>query len=86
MEALAAVLAGVGPRVRVDKQVRGQRAGALEALAALLALRGNVHTYCITNCVGGLLVMMVWRCSGWANDYRMFLSELSSSTDLDVLI
>ena len=34
VEALAAELAGVGPRVRVDEQVRGQRGGALEAFAA----------------------------------------------------
>ena len=38
MESLATVLAGVGPRVRVDEQVGGQRGGPLEALAALLAL------------------------------------------------
>ena len=34
MEPLPAVLARVGPRVRVDEQVRGQRGGALEAFAA----------------------------------------------------
>lgn len=38
MEALSAVLAGVGPGVRVDQQVGGEGGGALEALAALLAL------------------------------------------------
>lgn len=44
MEALAAVLARVGPRVRVDEQVRGQRRGALERLAALLALEDAAGT------------------------------------------
>lgn len=34
VEPLPAVLARVGPRVRVDEQVRGQRGGALEAFAA----------------------------------------------------
>lgn len=38
MESLAAVLAGVRPRVRVDQQVRRERAGPLKALATLLAL------------------------------------------------
>lgn len=38
MEPLAAVLAGVGPRVRVDEQVRGESGGALEGLATHLAL------------------------------------------------
>lgn len=38
VEPLAAVLAGVGPRVRVDQEVSGQRARPLEALPALLAL------------------------------------------------
>lgn len=38
MEPLAAVLAGVRPRVRVDEQVRGQRGGALEGFATHLAL------------------------------------------------
>ena len=38
VEALAAELAGVGPRVRVDEQVRGQGGRALEGLAAHPAL------------------------------------------------
>ena len=37
MESLAAVLARVGPRVRVDEEVRGERGAPLERLAALLA-------------------------------------------------
>lgn len=42
VEALPAVLAGVGPGVRVDQQVRGQRARPLEAFAALLTLQKNI--------------------------------------------
>lgn len=38
VEALAAELAGIGPRVRVDEQVGGQRGRALEGFAAHLAL------------------------------------------------
>lgn len=38
VEPLAAVLAGVRPRVRVDEQVRGESGGALEGFAAHLAL------------------------------------------------
>lgn len=37
---LSAVLARVGPGVRVDEQVRRERRGPLEGLAALLALEG----------------------------------------------
>ncbi len=37
VEAFAAVLTWVGPRVAVDQQVRGQRRRPLERLAALLA-------------------------------------------------
>ena len=37
VEPLAAVLARVRPRVRVDEEVRGQRRAPLERLAALLA-------------------------------------------------
>ncbi|KAJ4449542.1 hypothetical protein ANN_00943 [Periplaneta americana] len=43
VEALAAELAGVRSRVRVDEQVRGQRGRALERLAALLALQHMSH-------------------------------------------
>lgn len=39
MEPLAAVLAGVRPRVRVDEQVCGESGGALECFAAHLALK-----------------------------------------------
>ncbi len=39
VEPLAAVLAGVRPRVRVDEQVRGEGGGALEWFAAHLALK-----------------------------------------------
>lgn len=39
VEPLAAVLAGVRPRVRVDEQVRGQSGGALEGFPAHLALK-----------------------------------------------
>lgn len=35
VEALATVLARIGPCVRVDEQVRGQGRGPLELLAAL---------------------------------------------------
>jgi len=45
VEALAAVLARVGPRVRVDEQVRGQRGRALEALAADLAVEASFLLY-----------------------------------------
>lgn len=38
VEPLAAVLAGVRPRVRVDEQVRGEGGGAFEGFAAHLAL------------------------------------------------
>jgi len=38
VEPLAAVLAGVGPRVRVDEQVGGQRGRPLERLPAHFAL------------------------------------------------
>lgn len=38
VEALAAVRTRIRPGVAVDQQVRGQRAGALERFAALLAL------------------------------------------------
>lgn len=38
VEPLAAVLAGVRPRVRVDEQMRGERGRALECLPAHLAL------------------------------------------------
>lgn len=38
MEPLAAVLAGVRPRVRVDEQVRGKSGGAFECLATHFAL------------------------------------------------
>ena len=38
VEPLAAVLARIGPRVRMNEQVRGERARPLEALAALAAL------------------------------------------------
>ncbi len=38
VEALAAVLARIGPRVRMNEQVRRERARPLEALAALAAL------------------------------------------------
>ena len=37
MEALATVLAGIGPGVRVDQEVRRERRRALERLAALRA-------------------------------------------------
>ena len=37
VEPLATVLAGVGPRVRVDEEVRRQGGAPLEGLAALLA-------------------------------------------------
>ena len=40
MEPLAAVLARVRPRVRVNEEVRGQRRAPLEGLAALLAREG----------------------------------------------
>jgi len=43
VEPLAAVVAGVRPRVAVDEQVGGQGAGALEALSALLALEHLLH-------------------------------------------
>lgn len=39
VEPLAAVLAGVRPRVRVDEEVRGEGGGALEGFAAHLALK-----------------------------------------------
>lgn len=39
VEPLATELAGVGPGVRVDEEVRGQSGGALERLAAHLALK-----------------------------------------------
>lgn len=39
MKALAAVLARVGSRVRVDQQVCGEGGAPLKALAALLALQ-----------------------------------------------
>lgn len=39
MEPLATELAGVGPGVRVNKEVRGQSGGPLERLAAHLALK-----------------------------------------------
>lgn len=48
VEPLAAVLAGVGPRVRVDQEVSGQRARPLEALPALLALRTTHHRVIIS--------------------------------------
>ena len=38
VEALATELARVGPRVRVDEQVRGQSGRPLEGFPALLAL------------------------------------------------
>jgi hypothetical protein len=38
VEAFPAVLAGVGPRVTVDEEVRGEGGRALERLPALLAL------------------------------------------------
>lgn len=38
VKAFSAVLAGIGPGVRVDEQVRGQRAGPFEALSTLLTL------------------------------------------------
>lgn len=41
MEAFAAVRARIRPCVAVDQQMRGQRAGALEGLAALLALKAE---------------------------------------------
>jgi len=43
VEPLAAVVAGIRPRVAVDEQVGGQCAGALEALSALLALEHLLH-------------------------------------------
>lgn len=43
VEPLAAVVAGIRPRVAVDEQVGGQGAGALKALAALLALEHFLH-------------------------------------------
>lgn len=39
MEALAAISAWIGTRIAVNQQMRGQCAGTLEGLAALLALR-----------------------------------------------
>ena len=39
MEALAAELARIGPRVRVDEQVRGQSGRPLEGFPALLAFK-----------------------------------------------
>lgn len=50
VEPLAAVLAGVRPRVRVDEEVRGQSGGALERFAAHLALKAfflikDKHTF-----------------------------------------
>lgn len=39
VEPLATELAGVGPGVRVDEEVRGQSGGALERLAAHFALK-----------------------------------------------
>ncbi len=44
VEALAAVGARVGPGVRVDEQVGRERRGALERLAALLALQQEEQT------------------------------------------
>ena len=38
MESLTAVLTGVGARVRVDEQVRGQRGRSLEAFATDFAV------------------------------------------------
>lgn len=52
VEPLAAVLAGVGPRVRVDEQVRGESGGALEGLATHLALEAFllIRDKCMTMC------------------------------------
>lgn len=53
VKSLAAVLAWVRPRVRVDQQVSGQRRGAFESLPAHLALETsflytqNEKRYCI---------------------------------------
>lgn len=43
MESLAAVAAGIRPRVAVDEQMGGEGAGALEAFAALFALEDLFH-------------------------------------------
>lgn len=43
VESLAAVAAGIRPRVAVYEQMRGEGAGALEALAALFALKDLLH-------------------------------------------
>lgn len=43
VEALATIVAWIRPRVAVDEQVGGQSAGALESLAALLALEHLLH-------------------------------------------
>ena len=40
VESFAAVLAGVGSRVAVDEQVRGEGARALKTFAALFTLKG----------------------------------------------
>ena len=40
MEAFPAVLAGVGPRVRVDQEMGGEGGAPLEGLATLLAREG----------------------------------------------
>lgn len=43
MESLAAVAAGIRPRVAVDEQMGGEGAGALEAFAALFAFEDLFH-------------------------------------------
>lgn len=43
VEPLAAVAAGIRPRVAVYEQMRGKGAGALEAFAALFALEDLFH-------------------------------------------
>lgn len=43
MEPLAAVGAGIRPRVAVYEQMRGEGAGSFEAFAALLALEDLLH-------------------------------------------
>lgn len=44
VESLAAILAGIWTRVRVDKQVRAQSAGSLEGFATLFALKHKKKT------------------------------------------
>lgn len=42
MEALSTVLAGVGPRVRMDQEVGGQGGRALESLSTHLAFKASL--------------------------------------------